>query len=112
MYNPNASREELEQLLHDTVEQEPCCKWGDCSCKKESIECQADTCSCWYDSHVHVKTGSTGSKNKTPAEIISRCGNPHGTITVDVAAIDSFRESIIKQYCLPVLLDEEDVVME
>mmetsp|Transcript_20486 Transcript_20486/g.45584 ORF Transcript_20486/g.45584 Transcript_20486/m.45584 type:complete len:101 (+) Transcript_20486:178-480(+) len=75
----------LEQLLHDTVENEPCCWGNDCPCVHAGIRCQADTCSCWHPGH-----DDTSDKHKKTKETLSdvasmgveaiqhRCGNNHG----------------------------------
>jgi hypothetical protein len=100
IYNPNASREQLERTLHDAVEKEPCCRDDDCFCIRNGIDCQSDACSCWHDSHVHSKPGSAFPTIK---EIKSRCGNPFGMYTVDVDVIDGYRSNILKSMiCHPV----------
>jgi hypothetical protein len=105
--NPkNASREALEQLLHDAVAKEPCCLAGDCFCNRNGMECQADACSCWHDSHVHTKitTASASSGGYIPVqEIQNRCGNPLGMDAVDMEAIGSYRNTILETViCQPV----------
>jgi len=87
------TREELELLLHDAVETEPCCN-DDCSCVRDGIDCQADTCSCWLTSHQADK-GKNHDDHPSIANIKVRCGNPFGIYTVDAANIDSFRTSFI-----------------
>lgn len=99
--NLNMSREESEQLLHDAVEQEPCCWGDDCFCARNGIDCQADACACWHNSHVHTK--STGGAYLLPADIQKRCGNPNGMYAVDLDAINAFRENLLTSpICQPV----------
>lgn len=93
LYDESASREELERILHDAIEKEPCCSSEDCFCHRNGIDCQADACSCWHDSHVHSKSGGGYLSIKSIRE---RCGNPHGTTTVDADAIDSYRERVLE----------------
>mmetsp|Transcript_4075 Transcript_4075/g.9728 ORF Transcript_4075/g.9728 Transcript_4075/m.9728 type:complete len:534 (+) Transcript_4075:73-1674(+) len=92
------SREQLEKLLHKTVESEPCCRDESCFCFRNGIVCQADACSCWHDSHVHAKH-SSGSNGDTLSndDIRKRCGNPLGTYLVDTEAIDRYRTELIQQ---------------
>lgn len=83
------TRAELEQLLHDVVITEPCC-WGeDCFCKRNGIGCQADSCSCWLDSHQ--RKGYSGDKEVyTSVESVrERCGN--NMYAVDLDAIHDYR---------------------
>jgi hypothetical protein len=87
------TREELEILLHDTVEKEPCCL-DDCACVRDGIECQADTCKCWYTSHQSEK-GKKHDDIPSIEKINSRCGNRFGIYTVDPVKIDDFRSSYI-----------------
>jgi hypothetical protein len=87
------TREELEILLHDTVEKEPCCL-DDCACVRDGIECQADTCKCWFTSHQSEK-GKKHDDIPSIEKINSRCGNRFGMYTVDMVKIDDFRSSYI-----------------
>jgi hypothetical protein len=83
------TRTELEQLLHDLVEQEPCC-WGeDCFCRRNGIGCQAESCSCWLDSHQ--RKGQAVVKDIYPSveTVRERCGN--NMYAVDLDAIHEFR---------------------
>lgn len=112
------SREELELLLHDTVEGEPCCRADSCTCARNGIECQADSCTCWYTSHQtkqtqhdehtnHSTTTAGGNNNHhnnhsssitsiiTLDEIKARCGNSLGMSTVDMDKIDAFRRNYL-----------------
>ena len=101
LYDPKASRETLERILYKAVAKEPCCRGDDCFCSRNGIDCQADSCSCWHDSHVHTK--STGNGYLDVHEIQARCGNPLGMATVDIATIDNFRTDILEsQICQPV----------
>jgi hypothetical protein len=93
LYDESASREELERILHDAVEKEPCCSSEDCFCHRNGIECQADACSCWHDSHVHTKSGS---RYLSIQVIKERCGNPNGTSAVDCDGIDAYRERMLE----------------
>jgi hypothetical protein len=106
----NMSRSELEQLLHDVVEEEPCC-WGDeCSCRREGIGCQADACSCWLESHQPRKgrnnhhRGGGGMQEENDllsvTRIRERCGN--NMYCVDVDRIHEFRRG----YCCQEIVDE------
>jgi Cysteine/serine-rich nuclear protein N-terminus len=106
LYDESMSREDMEKVLHKAVEEEPCCRDEDCFCVRNGIDCQADACSCWHDSHVHVKRYSD-SGPLTNEEIEKRCGNPLGMYVVDLDAIDSFRSMVISNqkdgmlFCLP-----------
>jgi hypothetical protein len=93
LYDESKPREELEQILFDAVEKEPCCGSTDCFCHRNGIDCQADACSCWHDSHVHAKTGERYLSVQTIAE---RCGNPLGTLVVDIDGIDSYRSRVLE----------------
>jgi hypothetical protein len=102
IYDPGASREASEQTLHDAVEAEPCCSGNDCFCIRNGLDCQADACSCWHDSHVHNKSGGVFLSVR---KIKSRCGNPLGMATVDNEAIDKFRKVVLESnsiICHPV----------
>lgn len=100
LYDPSASREQLEITLHDAVAKEPCCRSDDCFCFRNGIDCQSDACSCWHDSHVHAKPGSAFPSID---EIQTRCGNPLGMYTVDLEAIDSFRSKVLESMiCQPI----------
>ncbi|KAG7352608.1 hypothetical protein IV203_008656 [Nitzschia inconspicua] len=106
LYDESMSREDMEKVLHKSVEEEPCCRDEDCFCVRNGIDCQADACSCWHDSHVHVKRFSD-SGPLSSEDIEKRCGNPLGMYVVDLDAIDSFRAKIIQNqkdgmlFCLP-----------
>lgn len=109
------TREELELLLHDAVEREPCCSnisggTSDCPCARNGVECQADVCSCWYDSHQtkekqhksrqlsqnNNNNNKISSDNDNVADVAaSRCGNPHGMHSVDVTAIQNLRHTVL-----------------
>lgn len=101
--NSHHSREELELLLHDAVEQEPCCRADSCPCARNGIECQADACTCWYSSHQtkrhqqqQQQHGSETTMIITPAEIKTRCGNPvAGMYVVDLEKVDAFRSNYL-----------------
>jgi len=91
----NATREELEQLLHDEVEKQGCCYGNECPCSKSGIECQADTCSCWYTSHV-TASHKKGSDVAIPSEALRNCGNRKGIYVVDFDAIAVYRDHFVK----------------
>lgn len=89
-----ATRDELEQLLHDTVERQGCCYGKDCICYRNGLGCQGDTCSCWHLSHTgHAKKENDFSVSGEEAKII--CGNQNGIYIVDFSAIDSHRRKFI-----------------
>ena len=98
------TREELELLLHDAVEKEACCSGHDCPCARNGIECQADVCTCWYDSH-QTKDGAkkdadhpntTCSSTDEVTDIQQRCGNSYGMYVVDLTKIHEMRQQIIQ----------------
>lgn len=96
----NAKREDLEQLLHDTVEKQGCCYGNDCICVRNGIECQLDTCSCWNASHSYTGTSHHhhhDNDDVPPAldEILSRCGNKFGCYVVDFEEINANRKKFI-----------------
>ena len=100
LYDPSIalmSREQMEKILHKAVEKEPCCRDDDCFCVRNGIICQADACSCWHDSHVHVKnnSGSNGTVLSND-DIRKRCGNPLGIYLVDTEGIDRYRKEVIQ----------------
>jgi len=88
------SRDKMEKMLYNVVEKEPCCRDDACFCIRNGINCQADACSCWHDSHVHVKRSDRVLSND---DIRKRCGNPLGIYLVDTEAIDSYRIEIVKK---------------
>eukprot|EP00934_Nitzschia_sp_Nitz4_P006331 Nitzschia sp. Nitz4//scaffold252_size28738//163//1885//NITZ4_008091-RA/size28738-snap-gene-0.2-mRNA-1//-1//CDS//3329544251//6321//frame0 len=107
LYNPSASREEMERALHDAVAKEPCCLGEDCFCFRNGIDCQADACRCWHDSHVHENGGANGHV-VTIEDIVRRCGNPIGMATVNSTEIDAYRNNILDNgilFCQPVASD-------
>ena len=93
------SREDMEVMLHDAIEKEPCCWGNDCPCWRDGIGCQADTCSCWHASR-DVSNAASASKQDA-AVISSRCGNPHGIYIVDFDAIALSRGQHVTT-CIPV----------
>jgi hypothetical protein len=100
--NNTMTREEMEQLLHDTVEKEPCCLYTDtCFCARNGIGCQADVCTCWHSSHQN-SSSTTGRKKSSTAitvqDIQQRCGNPVGGMyVVDDQKIDTFRNDYLNR---------------
>lgn len=98
--NENMSRENMEILLHDTIEKEPCCWSNDCPCVNSSIGCQADTCSCWHASHVVAHGGDANSlsnvSSRQEVEVMeSRCGNIHGMYIVNFEEIAKYRKQFV-----------------
>lgn len=80
------TRENLEHLLYNIVQDEPCCTNNDCACFRNNVSCQADSCSCW----TH-----TNEKATTVKEIQDRCGNGFGMYVVDAEAIAKSRKDVI-----------------
>lgn len=91
------TRDELERILHDAVQQEPCCS-DDCPCQQNGIECQVDTCSCWHANHQSDK-GKNCDEEPTAEQIRVRCGNRYGMSVVEMEVIDAFRKAYV---CQPV----------
>ena len=87
------SREKQEQILQKAVEKEPCCGDDDCVCFRNGITCQADACSCWYARTKNDKD----SDDFLPSDIRNRCGNPLGTLIVDLDSINEYRKKTIKE---------------
>jgi hypothetical protein len=101
IYDPGASREALEQTLRNAVEAGMIA--FECFWVRNGLDCQADACSCWHDSHVHNKNGG----EFLPIQKIkkSQCGNPLGMATVDIEAIDKFCKVVLESnsiICHPV----------
>ena len=103
------TREELELLLLETVQQEPCCRAdNNCPCVANGIGCQSDVCKCWYAAHQakttshHNKqrTNNSGTGEITPAVIHERCRNVHGMYSTDMDGIAAHRQAILQ--CQPV----------
>lgn len=90
------TREELELLLFNAVENEPCCVGDDCECHRNGITCQADTCSCWLASHQTSKGKSLTNQVSVNA-IKARCGNKYGMYVVDFDGINKFRNELLCQ---------------
>lgn len=90
------TREELELLLHDIVETEPCCT-SDCVCAQNGLQCQDDACTCWYWSHQAQKGKHDQSRTPSLETIRARCGNKYGIYAVDVNRIRAFRNQFV--YC-------------
>ena len=97
--NTSMTREEMEQLLHDTVETEPCCLYTDtCFCARNGIGCQADVCTCWHSSSRSKSGAHKSSSAITVQEIQQRCGNHVGGMyVVDDHKIDSFRNDYLNR---------------
>jgi hypothetical protein len=96
------TREELEQILYDAVQKEPCCG-PDCSCVRNGLSCQADACSCWYHSHNAGNEAASSIEN-----IKTLCGNINGMYVVDFRAISSFRKDMICQVIQPAVVVEAE----
>ena len=93
IYDPNATREEMEQLLHDTVEKEPCCG-PDCFCVRNGIECAMDACSCWKVLRPKKKEDPPPSCT----DIKKFCrgeSDMDGMYVVSLGAIDTYRDNIL-----------------
>ena len=95
-FESRAKREELEQLLHDTVDQQGCCYGNDCPCSRSGIGCQSDTCSCWHMSHTTHKKDHGEQENASPADAKVRCGNRNGIYVVDFDRIAKHRDLFCK----------------
>ena len=97
-FTSSATREELEQLLYDTVEERGCCTDKDCECYRNGIMCHADTCSCWNPSH-NSTSGShkRGEDNVVLSNEVIRqnCGNNNGIYVVDFDEIQKHRDQYI-----------------
>ena len=94
----NAKRDQLEKLLHDTVEEQGCCYGNDCICYRNGIGCQLDTCSCWHTSHSHSGSSSGNSNDDVPPpndQVLARCGNKFGCYIVDFNEIAMHRKKFI-----------------
>jgi len=114
LHGPNArkKRDELERILHDAVENGPCCWGDDCPCVHNGIGCQADTCSCWHPGHDahHHKKGAGGDSDlvdladtETVQEIRMRCGNKNGMYVVNLGEIQAKRSEFLTDVplCVP-----------
>ena len=97
---PQGSREDLERLLADLVQKEPCCG-PECECSLNGIGCQSDACSCWKASNNHLKESTQAP---SPQEIKRRCGNTFGMYAYDEAKIEAYRRPFFTTttYCQPV----------
>ena len=92
------TREELELILHEAVEKEPCCSSEDCFCYRNNLNCQDDACSCWWPSHQTQKTKNDHAGTMaTPEQIKERCKNKFGMHITDVDSIDAFRKDLLCQ---------------
>mmetsp|Transcript_19721 Transcript_19721/g.27721 ORF Transcript_19721/g.27721 Transcript_19721/m.27721 type:complete len:656 (+) Transcript_19721:30-1997(+) len=92
------SRSELEQHLHDLVQEQGCCFGNDCPCVRNSITCQADACNCWIKSdlsHQRFTQNVDGSLSDGVEEIQTQCGNLNGMYVVDFKKISENREKIL-----------------
>jgi len=97
--NAKRKRDELEQVLHDAVESEPCCWGDDCPCRRNGIGCQADACSCWHPGHEggggghhHVTNAELNKALEDVGGVRKRCGNKNGMYVVDFAKIEEGRK--------------------
>lgn len=94
------TREELEVLLYEAVEAEPCCL-DDCSCVVNGIDCQDNACQCWRPSHQTSSQKRSSESDSSPSAIQRRCGNPHGMTAVDFGKINAYRQEMICQVIQP-----------
>jgi hypothetical protein len=107
MYDQSASREEMEQTLHDAVEKEPCCG-PDCFCVRNGIECAMDACSCWKA--IRSKKKEDLLPSCTEIKMFCRGESDMGGMyVVSLGAIDDYRNSILEKlqedghlFCTPV----------
>ena len=93
--NETKTREELELLLHDAVEQEGCCVNDDCYCARNNINCQMDACDCWLPSHQTKDASKKDSYTLSSPEIEKACGNRNGMYAVDLDAIHDYRVNVL-----------------
>ena len=99
--NSDMSRDKMERMLHDAIENQPCCWGNDCPCVRNGIGCQADTCSCWYASHDVPRTPTKKETDprkvgESDVEAIERkCGNENGMYVVDMQKIKEYRQQYI-----------------
>lgn len=95
------TREELERLLHDAVEEEGCCINDDCFCVRNGINCQMDACDCWLPSHQTKDSEKKQAYTLTSQQIEATCGNRYGMYVVDLEKIQSFRKQVLAsmQFC-------------
>lgn len=105
----NCSRDDLEHILQDIVEKEPCCG-PNCPCFSNGIECQQDTCSCWQISHQgDVKKSQSNSTAQTLLDkscVQERCGNEYGIVSYDPNTIEEYRSKILKGLTCHVINEE------
>jgi hypothetical protein len=94
-----ASRVELEVLLHEAIQNEACCSVSDdCFCARNNMNCQADTCACWWSSHQALRGSKAQDSSMATIrveEIKERCGNKNGMYVVDEDEITDFREQFV-----------------
>ena len=94
--NESMSREKMEKLLHDAIENEPCCWGNDCPCVRSGIGCQADTCSCWRNDVVsHHNNGNVASKEEDLEAMKIHCGNVNGMYIVNTEGIAAYRKQYV-----------------
>ena len=95
------TREELELLLHEAVEEEGCCSGDDCFCARNNINCQMDACDCWLPSHQTKDASKKDSYTLSSPEIEKACGNRNGMYAVDLDAIHVYRTNVLAsmKYC-------------
>lgn len=85
------TREELELILHDAVEKEPCCS-GYCSCVRNGINCQMEACGCWLPKS---NQGSQMDETLSTEQIQQACGNQFGMYVVDIDRIQACRKDVL-----------------
>ncbi|GKZ00312.1 hypothetical protein MPSEU_000984100 [Mayamaea pseudoterrestris] len=91
------SREELETILHQAVQNEPCCH-ADCFCVRNNINCQMDACDCWLPSH-QLQLPHNGNRKAqqhsfgelSSQEIEAACGNRYGMYATNFDQIQKHR---------------------
>jgi hypothetical protein len=97
----NKTREQLELILHDAVEKEPCCSSDECACVRSGINCQMDVCGCWLPSHQTKDCSKKDTYTLSHRQIIEACGNRYGMYSVDLEKIQAFRLNVLErvEYC-------------
>lgn len=96
---PNQSRAEMEIELGNAIEKQGCCTSDDCECVKNGIECQADSCSCWYPQHQSISHGHHAPVTELPSpeEMEAGCGNKNGIYIVKFGEIHNYRNTVLCQ---------------
>jgi hypothetical protein len=79
-------KRDMMARLKVAMEQEPCCRPGECECANAGIACHADVCGC-----------CSGQKRSEAPCTASCCGNAHGINLVDVIGIRANRDLVIQK---------------